>query len=238
MYTGFIFVVLGCLSLKPSIYAQDQSGCSNNKYSKLYICSYNLLMSEFLLTGFISLDCGSPIDTNYTETTTTGLNYISDFGYINTGTSGKMMSEFQADTQRPYWYVRSFPDGTRNCYRFNLTKGNKYLIRANFMYGNYDGKENLPKFDLHIGPNKWETVTLTSASSDTKREIIHVLTSSLLYLCLVKTGSGTPFVSTVEIRLLKSTIYNTQVGSLNDFVRFDVGPTLNTTIRSGFFIFY
>ncbi|KAH7565372.1 hypothetical protein JRO89_XS09G0197600 [Xanthoceras sorbifolium] len=207
MYGLFLFsVALRCLSLQAVVHAQDQS-------------------------GFISLDCGSPRDSNYTETTTTGINYISDAAFIDTGTGKKILQEFQADTQRQMWYLRSFPEGIRNCYKFNLTKGNKYLIRATFLYGNYDEQDKLPRFDLHIGPNKWESVTLESASLDVKREIIHVLSLSYFYFCLVNTGSGTPFISSLEIRLLKSTIYNTQSGSLNDFARYDIGPTINRTVR-------
>ncbi|KAL5757681.1 hypothetical protein ACOSP7_020292 [Xanthoceras sorbifolium] len=207
MYGLFLFsVALCCLSLQAVVHAQDQS-------------------------GFISLDCGSPRDSNYTETTTTGINYISDAAFIDTGTGKKILQEFQADKQRQLWYLRSFPEGIRNCYKFNLTKGNKYLIRATFLYGNYDEQDKLPRFDLHIGPNKWESVTLESASLDVKREIIHVLSLSYFYFCLVNTGSGTPFISSLEIRLLKSTIYNTQSGSLNDFARYDIGPTINRTVR-------
>ncbi|KAK4839339.1 hypothetical protein QYF36_021135 [Acer negundo] len=206
MYEIFLFAVaFGCFSLQSVVQAQDQS-------------------------GFISLDCGSPRDSNYTEATT-GINYISDAAFIDSGTGKKILPEFQAGTQKQWWYVRSFPEGIRNCYNLNLIKGSKYLIRATFLYGNYDEQDKFPRFDLHIGPNYWESVKIESASFVVKKEIIHVLSSSYLYFCLVNTGSGTPFISALEMRLLKDTIYKTQSGSLNVFARFDIGPTINRTVR-------
>ncbi|KAK3220084.1 hypothetical protein Dsin_014054 [Dipteronia sinensis] len=184
----------------------------------------------FFFTGFISLDCGSPRDSNYTEATT-GIKYISDAAFIDTGIGKKILPEFQAGTQQQGWYVRSFPEGIRNCYKLNLIKGSKYLIRAIFLYGNYDEQDRLPRFDLHIGPNNWESVKIESVSFEVKKEIIHVLSSSYLYFCLVNTGSGTPFISALEIRLLKDSIYKTQSGSLNDFARFDIGPTIDSAVR-------
>ncbi|CAA6667505.1 unnamed protein product [Spirodela intermedia] len=48
--------------------------------------------------------------------------------------------------------LRSFPNGTRNCYTLSpVQSGDRYLIRAGFLYGNYDGRGSPPIFDLHIG---------------------------------------------------------------------------------------
>ncbi|KAG5052035.1 hypothetical protein JHK85_004573 [Glycine max] len=44
--------------------------------------------------GFISIDCRSPADLNYTESTT-GINYTSDANFINTGVSGTIVSELR-----------------------------------------------------------------------------------------------------------------------------------------------
>ena len=48
------------------------------------------------------------------------------------------------------WKVIYFSKGARNCNNVNITRGTKYLIRANFLYGNYDGLNKLPKFNLYI----------------------------------------------------------------------------------------
>ncbi|RVW52010.1 putative leucine-rich repeat receptor-like protein kinase [Vitis vinifera] len=48
--------------------------------------------------------------------------------------------------------VRSFPEGAKNCYTLRPQQGkdHKYLIRASFMYGNYDSKNQLPVFKLYV----------------------------------------------------------------------------------------
>ncbi|KAJ1420256.1 Serine-threonine/tyrosine-protein kinase, catalytic domain [Sesbania bispinosa] len=85
-------------------------------------------------SGFISIDCGLPENSSYTEQTT-GINYISDAKFIDTGVS----QSISPTRQQQLAYVRSFPSGVRNCYRINVASGTKYLIRATFYYGNYDG---------------------------------------------------------------------------------------------------
>jgi len=128
------------------------------------------------------------------------------------------------------WNLRSFPQGIRNCYRLNLTKGSKYLIRASFLYGNYDGLNQLPQFDLYLGPNLWGSVAIQNASIPVIREMIHVISSDHLHVCLVNTDMGIPFISALELRLLRNTTYITESGSLELFTRFDVaGSALNQT---------
>ncbi|XP_022714526.1 LRR receptor-like serine/threonine-protein kinase IOS1 [Durio zibethinus] len=181
-------------------------------------------------SGFISLDCGLPQDSNYTEITT-GLNYSSDASFIETGISRSILPEFRTNVQRQMWYVRSFPEGIRNCYNFRLKNGSNYLIRASFMYGNYDSQDKAPEFDMHLGPNLWFSVRLKNASTFITREIVHVVSSDNLYVCLVNTGNGTPFISVLELRLLMNSIYKTQTGSLDLLARLDIGSKDNETIR-------
>lgn len=182
------------------------------------------------MTGFISLDCGLAKGSSYNETTT-GLIYTSDADYIDTGNVKGVLPQYRTNKQQQVWNLRSFPDGIRNCYRLNLTREGKYLIRTTFMYGNYDEQNILPEFDVHLGPNLWSTVKIQNASSDVSLEIIHVLSSDYLSVCLVNTNKGTPFISALEVRPLKNTTYNTQTGSLQRFVRLDIGSTDNATFR-------
>jgi hypothetical protein len=60
--------------------------------------------------------------------------------------------------------VRSFPDGAaRSCYTLrSLVAGLKYLVRAAFLYGNYDGLGRLPVFDIYVGINFWATLNVSS----------------------------------------------------------------------------
>ncbi|KAH0905720.1 hypothetical protein HID58_037547 [Brassica napus] len=87
-------------------------------------------------SGFISIDCGIPSRSTYKDDTT-GINYVSDSSFVETGVSKSV--SFTA--QRQLQTLRSFPEG----------KGKKYLVRASFMYGNYDGENGSPEFDLFLG---------------------------------------------------------------------------------------
>nr|GMC55694.1 probable LRR receptor-like serine/threonine-protein kinase At1g05700 [Ipomoea batatas] len=214
---------------------------SNKNTSKMAIEDFALmlltgLVALFLVavhaqddqSGFVSIDCGLPQDANYTDAIT-GIHYVSDAGFIGTGVISSAVS---SAASQPFKTLRSFPQGTRNCYTLRPSpgKGSKYLIRAGFWYGNYDGKNQIPEFDLYLGVDSWDTVTLNS-SSPSSLEIIHVLSSDFLHVCLVNTGRGTPFISTLELRNLNVTMYATTAGSLQTFARLDLGSTSTRPIR-------
>ena len=158
----------------------------------------------------------------YTERRT-GIDYTSDANLINTGVSKSVASEFKEKHQQQMWTVRSFPEGKRNCYKINITRDSKYLIRTSYLYGNYDGLNKTPQFDTHLGANWWHTVTLSNASTPQGKEIIHVTSQDYVQICLVNTGYGTPFISAIEFRTLPNNIYVTQFGSLETYYRWDLG---------------
>ncbi|CAA7032174.1 unnamed protein product [Microthlaspi erraticum] len=144
--------------------------------------------------GFISLDCGLPANepSPYSEATTE-IQFSTDATYIK---SGKI-------------------EGTRNCYNVPVEKGRNHLIRGWFFYGNYDGLDVRPKFDLYLGPNPWATIDLEKRVNGTTKEIFHIPTSNSLQICLVKTGVTTPLISALEIRPLGNNSYITKSGSLS-----------------------
>jgi hypothetical protein len=145
--------------------------------------------------------------------------------------SKSVSADIKAKDQQQVWNVRSFPQGNRNCYTINVTASTKYLIRATFMYGNYDGKGNLPQFDLYLGPNKWDTVKVLNSSISVIKELIDVPSRNYIHVCLVNTGLGTPFISAIELRPLKNTTYITKAGSLALFLRVDVGSQTSPAYR-------
>ncbi|KAJ4896672.1 Leucine-rich repeat protein kinase family protein [Raphanus sativus] len=170
-------------------------------------------------SGFVSLDCGLiPKSTTYREKTT-NITYTSDTDYIDSGLVGRINDSYNTPLQQQTWTLRSFPEGQRNCYNFNLKANRKYLIRGTFVYGNYDGLNQIPKFDLHVGPNKWTSVILDGVANASIYEMIHVLPQDRLQVCLVKTGQTTPFISALELRPLNNRSYVTQSGSLASFAR-------------------
>ncbi|KAK4267379.1 hypothetical protein QN277_024166 [Acacia crassicarpa] len=128
--------------------------------------------------------------------------------------------------------LRIFPEGRRNCYTLRPKQGKNqnYLIRAFFAYGNYDGKNQTPSFDLYLGNNHWASVDPTTDYNF--EEIIHTPTTDTVHVCLVKSGDGVPFISTLELRPLSNSIYTTTFQSLlRRYARIDVGY-MNTITES------
>ncbi|KAM5579257.1 hypothetical protein ABKV19_009175 [Rosa sericea] len=201
-----------------------------------FALTHDLVHAQDKQSGFISLDCGLPSDYNYSEPTTS-INYISDAPFIDTGVSRTIEAQYKAAFQQHVARVRSFPQGIRNCYRVNIRGGTKYLIRATFFYGNYDGLNKLPKFDLHLGPNFWDSVTPTFANKTTMKELIHTPSLNHVQVCLLNKGSGTPFISALEFRPLTNTIYVTNTGSLALAWRLDAASTSNSFYRYDFDVF-
>ncbi|XP_024005534.1 probable LRR receptor-like serine/threonine-protein kinase At4g29180 isoform X1 [Eutrema salsugineum] len=188
--------------------------------------------------GFISIDCGSPPNINYVDTDT-GISYTWDAPFIKSGVNVNVSEEYGYPKNPvlpfPLADVRSFPQGNRNCYSLTPSdgKGNLYLIRASFMYGNYDGDNALPEFDLYVDVNFWTSVTFRNASENVIKEILSFAESETVYVCLVNKGKGTPFISALELRPMNSSIYGTEFGrnvSLVLYQRLDTGY-LNGTGR-------
>ncbi|XP_022777203.1 LOW QUALITY PROTEIN: probable LRR receptor-like serine/threonine-protein kinase At1g05700 [Durio zibethinus] len=187
--------------------------------------------------GFISIDCGVEEDYLNGET---GILYKSDKGFINTGENHNVSSSASAnnyyiETWKENRNLRSFPDGNKNCYTLKpeLGKNNYYRIRASFLYGNYDDKNEIPEFDIYVGVNYWDTVKLSSAWYMLFLEIIHFFTADTEYVCLVNTGSGIPFISALVLRFSNSSFYNlaNSGAALKYIMAIDLGTSNNDSFR-------
>ncbi|XP_028756225.1 probable LRR receptor-like serine/threonine-protein kinase At4g29180 [Neltuma alba] len=186
-------------------------------------------------SDFISIDCGASDE--YTDHQT-GISYKTDRGFVETGSNSMVAPDERYNVYYPYFgrqlqTLRSFPEGRRNCYTLKPKQGKNqsYLIRAFFSYGNYDGKNQTPSFDLYLGVNYWTNVCPINKNSHFV-EIVHTPTTDTIHVCLVKSGKGIPFISTLELRPLSNSIYATPSPSqsLLDFrARIDVGYVSNTT---------
>ncbi|URE32353.1 receptor-like protein kinase [Musa troglodytarum] len=160
-------------------------------------------------SGFISIDSGIAPGTTYIDPTT-NMTYVSDTGFIDTGENHNISRAYVTNGMSRRWLsLRSFPNGTRNCYRItSITKGSKYLVRAWFMYGNYDGMNTQPLlFDLYLGVNLWANMNITGPDHFYPIEVITVASSDVFSVCLVNTGHGTPFISGLDVRPLKDMLY-------------------------------
>ncbi|CAA7410055.1 unnamed protein product [Spirodela intermedia] len=168
--------------------------------------------------GFISIDCGLDDDSGYIDQVTQ-IPYSPDEPYTSAGVNSKVSPSTDLTSIRRYYAnVRSFPDGTRNCYTLRpLVRGAKYRVNAEFLYGNYDGLGRPPTFDLYLGVNLWVTLTTGDFS---RTEIIAVAAAESMQVCLVNTGNGTPFISALELRPLPNSTY-TLVNSSHSIVMLD-----------------
>ncbi|KAJ1385997.1 Serine-threonine/tyrosine-protein kinase, catalytic domain [Sesbania bispinosa] len=184
------------------------------------------------VAGSICIDCGLPGELTYTDDNTQ-IHYTSDTEFIDTGTSKNISLIISETLQRAFQTVRSFPDGKRNCYTLRHPEGKDtiYLIRASFMYGNYDNLNQLPQFELYVGVNLWDSVRFDNATHVVIKEILYVPSMDNLYVCLLNTDSGTPFISALEVRHLHPSSYRTKSGPLALYRRLDIGSTTDEIVR-------
>ncbi|RID52396.1 hypothetical protein BRARA_H02992 [Brassica rapa] len=181
-------------------------------------------------SGFISIDCGIPSGSSYTDDTT-GINYVSDSSFVETGVSKPVSFPAQRQLQN----LMSFPEGSRNCYTLipKQGKGKKYLIRASFMYGNYDGEVSSPEFDLFLGGNLWTNLSFNNTPLPVTKEVVYLSQSEKIFVCLGNKGKGTPFISTLELRFLgnDNTTYDSPNGALFFSRRWNFGSLSDSSIR-------
>ncbi|KAJ8756035.1 hypothetical protein K2173_024582 [Erythroxylum novogranatense] len=184
-------------------------------------------MSNMENSGFISIDCG--VDADYFDEDT-GIYFKSDSEFVSNGKNQNLQPQLR--TSNPSFgkqliTLRSFEEGTRNCYTLKPEQGshNNYLIRASFMYGNYDGKNQIPSFDLYLGVNYWAKVALADEESLNMYENLHFSSSDTIDVCLINAGNGgVPFISALELRLVNSSSYIVQsFSSLETLARVDAG---------------
>ncbi|XP_042443530.1 probable LRR receptor-like serine/threonine-protein kinase At1g05700 [Zingiber officinale] len=182
--------------------------------------------------GFISIDCGS--STNYTAAT--GIPYVTDDPFTDDGINSQVASDYVSWSSQ-LTTLRSFPNATRSCYALKpVIKSKKYLLRGTFYYGNYDGQNRANtvkplQFDLYFDANFWQTVSITDSSSYFWYEVLAVAMADSVSVCLVNTGSGTPFISVLEFRPLPDVMYpalNATQFLINN-MWLNVGPPQNFT---------
>jgi len=183
---------------------------------------FSLLTKNY--EGFISIDCGAEED--YLDGDT-GITYITDKDFISTGKNVFVAPEYNLTT---LYYgnminsLRIFPEGKRNCYTLKPRQGKNqnYYVRAFFYYGNYDSKNHAHKFDIYLGVNYWATVGVEDRQWK-YYNIIHYSVTDTIYLCLVNTGFGVPFINGLDLRFMNDSPYRSKNGSLSPVEQADLG---------------
>eukprot|EP01018_Ginkgo_biloba_P026473 Gb_40653 [translate_table: standard] len=139
--------------------------------------------------GFISINCGG----SETYNDSAGIEWMPDDQFIQTGSNETIKdAAFFGAQPRQRVTLRSFPQGVKNCYVLKPVKrGIKYLLRATFVYGNYDYLNSPPTFDLLLDANIWDTISFLNSQVPIK-EIIFMANSSSINVCLARSSNQNP----------------------------------------------
>lgn len=184
---------------------------------------------DLLHAGFISLDCGG--DDDYTDGI--GIQWTSDAKFVSAGQEANLLLQNQQLQQ--YTTVRSFPaDNRKYCYTMNVRNRTRYLVRATFLYGNFDNSNVYPKFDLSLGPTPWTTVVIDDATTPVVQEAIILAAAPTLSVCLSNASTGQPFISTLELRQFNGSLYYTTDEKqffLRLSARINFGAESNASVR-------
>nr|VDD38899.1 unnamed protein product [Brassica oleracea] len=147
--------------------------------------------------GFLSLSCGG---SSYTAAY--NISWVSDNDYIETGnTTAVTYIEGTSTSTVP---IRFFPDSqSRQCYKLPVRKDlSSVLIRATFVYRNYDSQNQPPAFRVSLGRSVTSTVDLRTKDPWIE-ELVWPVNKDSLSLCLLAVkGRGIPVISSLEVRPL------------------------------------
>ncbi|KAM1949042.1 hypothetical protein ACFX15_009148 [Malus domestica] len=161
--------------------------------------------SSAQMPGFVSLDCGG--EEIFTDAL--GVEWTPD--QLNFGeTSSIAVSN---ETRKQYSTLRHFPADLRKyCYTLNVKSRTRYLLRATFLYGNFDSNNSdsnnvYPKFDISVGATHWSSIVISDANTMEMRELIFLAMSPTVSVCLSNATTGQPFISTLELRQFNGSMY-------------------------------
>ncbi|XP_059658593.1 uncharacterized protein At1g24485-like [Cornus florida] len=141
------------------------------------------------------IDCGASTQTPATDNS--DITWQTDEGLIKTGKNKVLptsQTHFQMNT------LRYFHKGHKNCYTLYFYDAyEKYLFRAGFYYGNYDGLSNPPRFRLEIDGTLWAKVTTSINEEMVYCELLYITKKSQARVCLIRTmDNNVPFISSLE----------------------------------------
>lgn len=189
---------------------------------------FYLLPDHCKNAGFVSVDCGG--SGNFTDEI--GLQWSPD-NYMLTGQIADIA--VSNETRKQYKTLRFFPaDENKYCYTLNVVSRTRYLIRATFLYGNFDTNNVYPKFDISFGPTHWGTIVISDASTIELEELIFLATEPTVSVCLSNATTGQPFISTLELRQFNGSIYFNQFESqffLSMSARINFGAESDEPVR-------
>ena len=154
-------------------------------------------------TGFLSLSCGGA--RSYVDLSK--ITWVSDDTFISTGNTTTI--EYVEGTSSSRVPLRFFPESQgRNCYKLPVENiSSTVLVRAQFVYKNYDRHWKPPAFSVSLGTAITSTVNLTNKDPWTE-EFIWPMSKDTLSFCLhAIPDGGSPVISSLEVRPLPQGAY-------------------------------
>ncbi|XP_038877569.1 probable LRR receptor-like serine/threonine-protein kinase At5g48740 isoform X2 [Benincasa hispida] len=155
-----------------------------------FLCSGFWVLTLSDQDGFLSLSCGAT--TTFTDSS--NILWLPDVGYISSGNTSIIDNG----------HARFFPDPrARNCYKLPLKNtSSSVLIRAKFVYKNYDKLGKPPAFFVSLGTAITSIVNLTFHEPWTE-EFVWPVNKETVSFCLHSIPlSGSPLISSIELRPL------------------------------------
>ncbi|KAG5553772.1 hypothetical protein RHGRI_011601 [Rhododendron griersonianum] len=198
--------------------------------ASLLILSLLLLMgaSTAQMPGFISLDCGGAA--NFSDEL--GIFWTPDDQLMYGKTTEVSVAN---ETRKQYQTLRYFPaDNRKYCYTLKVTSRTRYLVRATFLYGDFDKNNVYPKFDISLGATHWATIVISDADTIEVQELIILASDPTISVCLSNATTGQPFISTLELRQFNGSVYFTQYESqfyLSVSARINFGAESEAPVR-------
>ncbi|KAL8554506.1 hypothetical protein ACS0TY_002621 [Phlomoides rotata] len=142
------------------------------------------------------------------------LKYVPDKDYVSTGNKTTLN---RRDILPRLQTLRFFPNvnARKYCYSIPVIKEAKYLVKTIYFYGGFDGGNEPPVFDQIIDGTKWSTVNTTedyASGGSSYYEAIVVAHNKFLSVCLARNqhtaDASSPFISSLEVHYLDSSVYN------------------------------
>lgn len=139
------------------------------------------------------------------------------------------------ETRKQYQTLRYFPaDNRKYCYTLEVISRTRYLVRATFLYGDFDKNNVYPKFDISLGATHWATIVISDVDTIEVQELIILASDPTISVCLSNATTGQPFISTLELRQFNGSVYLTPYESqfyLSVSARINFGAESEAPVR-------
>ncbi|PPS14555.1 hypothetical protein GOBAR_AA06016 [Gossypium barbadense] len=164
--------------------------------------------------GFLSLSCGGA----RTYVDSSNITWVSDDTYINTGNITTINYVEDSGTYSSNVPLRFFPESQRrNCYKLPVENtSSMVLVRAQFLYKNYDRHWKPPAFLVSLGTAITSTVNLTNKDPWIEEFIWPVSKATLSFCLNAIPSSGSPVISSLEVRPLPRGAYRSGIGGFSN----------------------